>query len=72
MENINIVQFRSQFSGIVITHIDYNPKATEREKKAAYKQLEKMGVLDFLKENRPEVFAELERSVKRNREKKGL
>ena len=31
-----------------------------------------MGVLDFLKENRPEVFAELERSVKRNREKKGL
>lgn len=70
MENINIVQFRSQFSGIVVTHIDYNPKATEREKRAAYKQLEKLGVLDFLKENRPEVFAELERSVKRNREKK--
>lgn len=72
MENINIVQFRSQFSGIVVTHVDYNPNATEREKRAAYKRLEKMGVLDFLKENRPEVFAELERSVKRNREKKGL
>lgn len=70
MENINIVQFRSQFSGTVVTHVDYNPNATEREKRAAYKQLEKMGVLDFLKENRPEVFAELERSVKRNREKK--
>lgn len=66
MENINIVQFRSQFSGIVVTHIDYNQNATEREKRAAYKQLEKMGVLDFLKENRPDVFAELERSVKKN------
>ena len=70
MENINIVQFRSQFSGIVVTHVDYNSNATDREKRAAYKQLEKIGALDFLKENRPEVFAELERSVKRNREKK--
>lgn len=65
MENINIVQFRSQFSGIVVTHVDYNTNAIEREKRAAYKQLEKMGALNFLKENRPEVFVELERSAKK-------
>ena len=65
MGNIKIVQFRSQFSGVVVTHVDYNPNATEREKRAAYKQLEKMGALNFLKKNRPEVFAELERSAKK-------
>lgn len=59
MQNIRITQFRSLYNGEMVTMIDYNPVASRREKAAALQRLQQLNATDFIRQHRPDVYADL-------------